>query len=279
VKLELNIMPIDRELVSTFLADVERNLLPSMCAGSAKLHGCQKLVDSFRRQCEAWRREDVDHIRDITSFVNEMVFAKLILDDSEVSEAYYESELDGTDKTIDFLVALVGSEAHIYCDLKTIQPTINDDWEKYEKFKSESRLTPGTELTMDKDLLGGEIAHELFSARQKFLDYTLELETKIRALPKQNQNYFRLVFCGDGIQWRRDHLEDFADFYFSGQHRPDDPLGLMQRYYMTKKGIKFDSSIHGFCYFERKIRRLQPSSLRCDVRGPALPWSNPQKKN
>ena len=279
VKLEFNIMPIDRELVSTFLADVERNLLPSIRAGSAKLHGCRKLVDSFGKQCEAWRREDVDHIRDITSFVNEMVFAKLILDDSEVSEAYYESELDATDKTIDFWVALVGSEAHIYCDLKTIQPTINDDWGKYEKFKNESWLTPGTELTMDKDLLGGEIAHEFFSARQKFFDYTLALETKIRSLPKLNQSYFPLVFCGDGIQWRCDQLEDFADFYFLGQHRPDDPLGLMQSYYMTKKGIKLDRSIHGFCYFERKILRLQPSFFRCDVRGPALPSNNSQKKN
>lgn len=272
-------MPIDHELVSTFLDDVESNLLPSIHAGSAKLHSCQKLVDSFGKQCAAWRCGAVNHIRDITSFVNEMVFAKLILDGSEVSEAYYESELDGTDKTIDFLVTLVGSEARIYCDLKTIQPTINDDWGKYEKFKNESWLTPGTELTMDKDLLGGEIAHGFFSARQKFLDYTLELETKIRALPKQNQNYFRLVFCGDGIQWRCDDLEDFTDFYFSGQHRPDDQLGLMQNYYMTKKGIKFDRSIHGFCYFERKIRRLQPSSFRCDVHGPAFPWNNPQKKN
>lgn len=140
-------------------------------------------------------------------------------------------------------MALVGSEAHIYCDLETIQPTINDDWGKYDKFKNESLLTPGTELTMDKDLLGGEIAHEFFSARQKFFDYTLALETKIRSLPKLNQSYFPLVFCGDGIQWRCDHLEDFADFYFLGQHRPDDPLGLMQSYYMTKKVL---SSIAAF---------------------------------
>jgi hypothetical protein len=272
-------MPIDREEVNKFLEDIKRNLLPSIRAGSEKFHGYQKLIAKFEKECAAWRDGKVDHIRDITSFTNEMIFAKLILDDSEVSETYYESELDGTDKTIDFLVALVGSEAHIYYDLKTIQPTINDAWEKYERFKNESWLTPGTELTMDKDLLGGEIAHEFFSARQKFLDYTLELETKIRVLPKRNQNYFRLVFCGDGIQLRRDHLEDFADFYFSGQHRPDDPLGLMQSYYMTKKGIKFDRSIHGFCYYERKIRRLQTSCFRCDVRGPGLPWNNPQKKN
>lgn len=88
--------------------------------------------------------------------MNEMTFAKWILDNSKVSEVYYESELDGTDKTIDFLVALIGGDAHIYYDLKTIQPTINDDWDKYEKFKKESWLTPGTGLTMDKDLLGGE---------------------------------------------------------------------------------------------------------------------------
>jgi hypothetical protein len=117
-------MPIDRELVSAFLADVERNLLPSMHAGSAKLHGYQKLVDSFEKQCEAWHGGNVDHIRDITSFVNEMVFAKLILDDSEVRDARYETQLDGTDKTIDFLVAIHGSDARFYYDVKTVQPTI-----------------------------------------------------------------------------------------------------------------------------------------------------------
>lgn len=268
-------MPIDRELVSTFLADVERNLLPSIRAGSAKLHGCQKLVDSFGKQCEAWRREDVDHIRDITSFVNEMVFAKLILDDSKVSEARYESGLDGTDKTIDFWVALDGSEARFYYDVKTVQPTINDAWDRYEKFKGKSWFTPGTELALNKELLGGEIAHDLFAPRQRFLDYTLELESKIRAMPREKGNYFRLVFSGDGVRWRRDCLEDFADFYFSGQYRPDGPLGLMQVHNMAERRQAFDRSIQGFCYLGRKIRSLEPN-FRGDVRGPAFPWENPQ---
>jgi hypothetical protein len=270
-------MPIDRDLVDKFLLDVDRSLLPYIRAGSAKLYGYQKLIAKFEEERAAWCDGKVDHIREITSFVNEMVFAKLMLDDSNVSEARYESGLDGTDKTIDFVVTLVGSEAHIHFDLKTVQPTINDAWDRYEKFTSKSWFTPGTELVLNKELLGGEIAHDLFAPRQHFLDYTLELESKIRAMPEEKGNCFRLVFCGDGIRWRRDLLEDFADFYFSGQYRPDDPLGLMQSHNMAESKRTFDRSIQGFCYLGRKIRSLEPD-FRVDVRGPAFPWSNPQIK-
>jgi hypothetical protein len=124
-------------------------------------------------------------------------------------------------------------------------------------------------LELNKELLGGEIAHDLFASREKFHDYTLQLEGKTRAMPKETVNCFRLVFCGDGVQWHRDQLEDFADFYFSGQYRADDSLGSMQSYHMTRKDIKFDRSIHGFRYLARKMRSLTPD-FRSDVRGPAL---------
>ena len=120
--------------------------------------------------------------------------------------------------------------------------------------------------------MGGEIAHELFASREKFLDYTLELEAKIRSLPKQTLTYFRLIFCGNGVQWPRDRLEDFADFYFSWHCRADDSMGSMQTHYMATNGIALDRSIHGFCYFFRKQLSATEKAFGCDVCGTKFPW-------
>jgi len=271
-----DLMPIDRELVQKFLLEVGTQIIPAISAGAAKLDGRQKLIAKYQAACSAWVSRNVDHVQDITTWVNELCIARLILGDSKVRSASYEPPLEDTKKTIDFLVCLVGTQANIFYDVKTIQPELRDAWGRYKEFEERGRFTPHTELELEEEGMGGEIAHGLFASRQKFLDYTLELEGKIRAIPKNAQSYFRLVFCGDGVQWRQDHLEDFADFYFSGQYRPDDALGSMQAHNMVDKKITFDRSIHGFCYFERKRLALEPKVFRRDVRGPMLPWDKPQ---
>lgn len=271
-----DVMPIDRESVQKFLLEVDAEIVSAVGASAAKLHGFQKLISKYHAERDAWLNGRVVHIRGITSFVNEMAFAKLILDDPKVREAHYEKGLEGTGKTMDFLAVLVKNEARIFYDVKTIQPESLDAWNKYKKFEESGWFTLDTELELEEEGLGGEIAHDLFASRRKFLDYTLELEEKIRAMPNENGNRFCLVFCGDGIRWRRDHLEDFADFYFSGQCRQDDSLGSMQSHHMMEKGKAFDRSIHGFCYFERKICSPNPTVFQCGIRGPRIPWENPQ---
>lgn len=267
-------MPIDREKVQQFLLQVDAEIVPVLGAGATKLLGCQKLVANYQAACTAWHSGSVGHIQDITTWVNELCIARRILASNKIRSAHYEPPLEGMEKTIDFLV--VRNEAGIFYDVKTVQPSIKDTWDRYERFKKKSRFTSGTELDLDKGSLGGEIAHERIASREKFLDYTLELEAKIRAIPKENGNRFCLVFCGDGVRWRRDHLEDFADFYFSGQCRQDDSLGSMQSHHMMEKGMAFDRSIHGFCYFERKICSPNPTVFQCGIRRPRIPWENPQ---
>ncbi len=241
-------MPINRERVQKFLYEVDSEITPSICADAGRLNGYKKLLDIYRAACTAWHNRSVEDIQGITAAVNEMCIARLILKDNQVGNAFYEPHLKGTNKTIDFLVNLVGREARIFYDVKTVQPTKQDAWDRYTNFQKEGWLTPHTELELEQEAMEGEIAHELFASRQKFLDYTLELEEKIRAIPKNPQDYFRLVFCGDGVQWRSDYLEDFADFYFSGHCRADDTLGSMQTHYMVANEIIFDRIIHEFCH-------------------------------
>lgn len=265
-------MPIDRELVKKFLREVESEILPSISAGATRLQGHQKLLANYQAACRAWHNRNVDHVQGITTAVNELCIARRILDDKKVESASYEPQLEGTGKTIDFLVCLVGNDVRIFYDVKTIHPEGLDKWDSYERAKDSGWFTPNTHLVLDKEGMGGQIYHEHLASRQKFIDYTLELEGKIQPLSNRDRTYFRLIFCGDGFQWRRDHLEDFTDFYFSGHCRSDDTLGAMQTHHMEKKGINFDRSIHGFCYFARKRPRTLVDAFQCDIRGPKFPW-------
>jgi hypothetical protein len=140
----------------------------------------------------------------------------------------YEPPVTLTGQSIDFLLSY-GDQRH-YFDVKTVSPRNPGDaklkWQKYEEMRS---LSPGdADLVLAEQCMGGEFWHFFSSARAKFLDYTLALEQKVVALPKTSGVAVRMVFCGDRIRWRRDQLEDFADFYRTGIFRSDDPLRTLQ---------------------------------------------------
>lgn len=265
-------MTIDRELVDRFLGQADAEIIPAINAPADRLTGHRRLIDKYNSECAAWHSELVNHVRGITEAVNELCIAKLILEDPTVRAAEYERQLEGTNKSVDCVVYLANSDAQIFYDVKTIQPEERDAWERYERARARGWFTRNTRLVLDQEWMGGEIAHELFASREKFLEYTLELEAKIRLITDRERTYFRLIFCGDGFQWRCDHLEDFADFYFNGHHRPDDSLGAMQVHYMSENGLTFERSIHGFCYFERRRPSITVTTFRSDVRGPRLPF-------
>lgn len=67
-------------------------------------------------------------------------------------------------------------------------------------------------------------------------------------------------------------LEDFADFYFTGRHRPDDSFGNMESHYIKENGILIVRSIDSFCYMERKTAEIKPKVFRCGIMGPEFPF-------
>ncbi len=134
-------MPINRERVQKFLYEVDSEITPSICADAGRLNGYKKLLDIYRAACTAWHNRSVEDIQGITAAVNEMCIARLILKDNQVGNAFYEPHLKGTNKTIDFLVNLVGREARIFYDVKTVQPTKQDAWDRYTNFQKEGWLT------------------------------------------------------------------------------------------------------------------------------------------
>lgn len=264
---------VDRDAVNTFLETVISKLVPRIEAGSSRLKRYEKLLNKFETECKAWRNEHINHVRGITEVVNELCFADHILNDKTVRDAEYEPSIGNTNKTIDFLIIPADSEvpdARIFYDVKTIHPKERDRWDQYEMSKAKGRFTPGTELVLDSKWMGGEIFHNFFAARGKFLEYTLECEEKIRHIVNSQDCRFGMVFCGDGFQWHRDQLEDFADFYFSGRHRPDDDFGTMEAHYLEYKKITLDHTINAFCILERKKPQIDIKLYR-NVRGPKFP--------
>lgn len=260
-------MPADPALVEAFLAEVDATIYPALEAHGGRLRNHQGLVTKYRTACSAWRSGRVGHIRGIAEAVNELCVARCFLEETSIGSVDYELRLGGTDKTIDFLVCPTNGQARIFYDVKTIHPEERDAWERYKRAKSQGWFTPNTELVLDKEWMGGALAHELFACREKFLEYTLELEEKIRHVGDRDGTYFRMVFCGDGFQWRKDHLEDFAETYLTG-HYSWDHFATMEAYSLKDKGKSLDRSIHGFCYFQRSVRSSTVAAFVSDVRGP-----------
>jgi hypothetical protein len=136
---------------------------------------------------------------------------------------------------------------------------------RYRKAKEEGRFTPGTELILEEKWLGREIAQEKFAVRERFIEHALELEEKIAGTVNQ-RSYFRLVFCGDGMVWHEDELEDFSESYFRGTFRWDH-FAKMQNYFLKERGHTFQRTISGFCAAIRKAPSVT-MSFRPDVRAP-----------
>jgi len=261
----------DPVLVAGLVDEVRVNTISYLEKHDSRLTGLPRLVSGFEKAVRAWNEKQFPDARQITETVNELLIAKRFLQDPLCASVSYEPSLDGSRKTIDFLFHTTEGN-RIFYDAKTIHPEDKDAWERYQRAMGKGWFTSGTHLTLDKDWEGGVLAHERFAVREKFRDHTLELEEKIRNVSNRQDEhtYFRMVFCGDGFQLRKDHLEDFADTYFTGRSSWDH-FAKMEAHYLREKGLTFERTIHGFCYLERGPRRPEPSAFDRDVRGPQRP--------
>jgi hypothetical protein len=261
----------DPALVAGLVDEVRVNTVAYLETSRSRLIGFARLVARFDEAWHAWSEKQVPDARQITETVNELLIAKWFLQDRLCASVEYEPSLGGSKKTIDFLFHT--TEGHrIFYDAKTIHPEDKDAWGRYQRAKEKGWFTSGTRLILEEEWEGGLLAHQQFASREKFLEHTLELEEKIRHVPSRQdgRTYFRMVFCGDGFQWRKGHLEDFADTYLTGRS-PWDHFATMEAHYLKEKGLTLERTIHGFCYFKRGQIQAEATAFECDVRGPQLP--------
>lgn len=262
---------------SNFLAEVEQELCLDLENEGSRFPSSDRLLKKFKKlqfrfteKVSTLSREQLDRfIKEATELVNEMCVARKILTESSgvIERLEYEPPLPHTSQTIDFqLVAKYGR--YIWWDVKTIHPDRKNNWDDYEKHKKNSLFTDNVQLQIEKDDFGGEIYHKYYASRQKFLQYTLELEKKIAHFEKTGMDEFVMVFCGNGWDWELDDLEDFVDFYINGYHRCDDPFAKMEKHYIRSNGISLIRNINQFCYLERHIDKIEATKWVKNVRGP-----------
>jgi hypothetical protein len=124
---------------------------------------------------------------------------------------------------------------------------------------------------VNREWLGAEIYGNSFSARSSFKKYTLEYETKLAEANKVHPGRGELVFCSAGFQWHVDELEDFADFYRTGTHRPDDPFAKMEAVSLLEKDIHLVHNISAFGFMRRSQNSVLHQQWKPKVMGPAVP--------
>ena len=202
---------------------------------------------------------------------NELCIAKALLDNTKprFSSLAYEPPLPGCARTIDFR-AVAPDGSTLYVDVKTIKPEDKDRWEHFEKAVKEDRVPENVNVVLSREWMGGEIWHGMFAARSKMLEYTLEMESKIResGLERQADTYFALALCGAGVHWQEDWLEDFVQFYRTGRHRSDDPFAKMEAHFIEEEKIILDKTVTRFACMKRRQGKLFPTRLNWNVQPP-----------
>lgn len=239
---ELKVNTTTKKRIVNFLSKVESELCVSLKKEMQRFPNMRNLLLSF----EEIRDIDVQLrygnrslLNQIVEKTNEICVAKWILDSKrKCSKLVYEPVVKATaatTKTIDFCAVMENGQT-IYFDVKTIQPDTINAWDKFERAKKNKQFPQNVNMLLDEKWLGGEIWHDSFSSRARMLEYTVELEGKINNYEAGNKIFFDMVFCSDGFDWRLDKLEDFADFYTTGNYNPDDPFRKMESFYIKNHG-------------------------------------------
>jgi hypothetical protein len=205
---------------------------------------------------------------------NELCVASQLLANvaTRIAVLEYEPVLPGCAKSIDFR-ACTDQGLTVYVDVKTIKPKPKDRWDQFAKAGREGWFPENINVVLSKPCLGGELWHNMFTARSRMLEYALELESKIHNcnLVRNDKTIFILALCGEGFHWQENGLEDFVSFYRSGFHRDDDPFSKAEAKTITDKNITLDGTITRFACMKRSQFEIRHQRLNWNVQPPKYP--------
>lgn len=263
----------DASWVQKYSKEVIDTFEPQFRDGHKRFIGWERLVKRFSGAIELLLTKDDAKFRAVDEAHNELCVASALLHNAEPKFTLleYEPSLEKTKKSIDFRGMTDGDQT-IYIDVKTIKPEPKDRWDQFEKATSEGWIPANIVVSLSEEWLGGELWHNMFTARGRMLEYTLELESKINEGKLTAENtYFVLAICGEGFHWHVSNLEDFVAFYFTGKHRGDDPFSLAELKWMEANNASLSKVIHRFACMNRPQGDIFPRRLNWNVQPPKLP--------
>lgn len=253
------------EVVTTFRARFE--------SASDRFKAWQPLLDRFTTAIEAVKANGRSLFRAVDEAHNELCVASSLLDNSDplFAQLEYEPPLLGCSKSIDFR-ATTDTGVIAYVDIKTIKPLAKDRWEQFERAQAEGWFPRNVSVILSKEGLGGELWHNMFAARGRMLEYSLELEQKIvEGKLLESGPLFVLALCGEGFHWHEDELEDFVSYYYTGSHRGDDPFGIAEARSVEEKKLSIAKTISRFACMRRPQGDIFPKRLNWNVQPPRHP--------
>jgi hypothetical protein len=257
--------------VEAHIAAVETFYRPTILGPGSRLEGGPKLWRQFEGARDAFR-PGTPSFQPVYERINEMAAAQILLTDDSLAAAKvaYEPSIAADESLIDFVVSMPDGRT-IYIEVKTIHPRTEDgdaSWGKYEQRRAHH--PEHVAYLVQKDWLGGQIYGDSFSARGAFMTYARQFEERLAAATAVRPGEGILMICGTGFPWHRSELEDFADFYRSGQHRADDPFAKMEAHSIATGSIVLRRNISEFAFLKRPMDRVAAQAWCAKVRGPAL---------
>jgi hypothetical protein len=255
------------ELKLALISWVRAELLPSV-THDEKFLGRHRLAARFNEQAERWTAGQ--SFRQILETANEIAAVSAILQSTgDITELAYEPRLCRTKKTIDFRIGF-RSGRRCWIDVKTVAPEWRDDDESWNRFKQLAADFPSnSRLVVARELSGAAISGQEIKARWTFITRTQEAEEKEALLSPDEKAPVQLLFCSNG-PWRKDSLEDFADFYRTGCFRPDDWSRNAIARYLREREIVFARTLAGFSYLRLRWECARIDDFEIDVRGPEM---------
>jgi hypothetical protein len=228
------------------------------------------LWDLFESAADACRLNAKSGERQLAERINELAVAKILAEDKGLrSSICYEPDLLPDGRKIDF-VADRGRD-NVYIEVKTIHPDTADTDAAWDNYLKRRKFHPqNANFIVKKDWMGGKLYGNTFASRSRFLDYTLDFETRLAAAKKLRSGPGLLVFCGNGVRWHRSDLEDFADFYHSGKHRQDDPFALMEEHHIKTEKLEIQRNVDNFGCIRRRWDEAPITEFVWPVRGPSF---------
>lgn len=265
----------DEKYFKAFVNKIENHLIECVKTNRDRFPNSKRFLARYNDSVSGVLAQGVQKLRAFHEAHNELCIATTILDDKtdpKVTQLKYEPSIDGCDKRFDFHVDMAKGPVR-YIEVKTIHPTTQDDWKKYQSALNNKRFPKDTFLILENEWLGGELYHNAYASRTKMLDHALDLEEKIEScLSNISEKITFLTLFTNGFHWHLDELEDFIFFYLNGTHFPGDPFSSMEEFVMKENKITFKKSIDHFAFFRRPKTEIKPNKVVWSVTSPNRPY-------
>jgi hypothetical protein len=212
--------------------------------------------------------EDRARFRQFNEFHKEACVALELLKAAIVVKLDYEPAIRGCDKRLDFRVTVQG-DREAWVEVKTIHPTQQDDWGKFEAARENGRFPRNVDVILAKEMMGGEIYHNHYSGRTKILEDVVETEAKLAECGiDPAATPCTLAVAASPLELPMDALEDFTFFYRTGKHSPWDEFRRMEAYGIAERQIQLRRTISKFAYVGRATYEIWPREVNWNVQHP-----------